>query len=34
METSVVARMCGTVNKVYIKEGMDVKAGELLITVK
>ena len=34
METSVVARMAGTVDEVLIKEGMDVKAGELLITIK
>ena len=34
METSVVARMAGTVDQVLIKEGMDVKAGELLITIK
>ena len=34
METSVVARMDGTVDEVLIKEGDNVKAGELLITVK
>lgn len=34
METSVVARMAGTVDEVLIKEGMDIKAGELLITIK
>ena len=34
METSVVARMKGTVDQVLIKEGGAVKAGELLITIK
>ena len=34
METSVVARMAGTVEQVLIKEGGSVKAGELLITIK
>ena len=34
METSVVARMAGTVDQVLIKEGGSVKAGELLITIK
>ena len=34
METSVVARMAGTVDQVLIKEGSSVKAGELLITIK
>ena len=34
METSVVARMAGTVDQVFIKEGGSVKAGELLITIK
>jgi pyruvate carboxylase len=34
METSVVARMSGTVDQVLIKEGQDVKAGELLVTFK
>ena len=34
METSVVARMAGTVDLVLIKEGSNVKAGELLITIK
>ena len=34
METSVVARMAGTIDQVLIKEGQDVKAGELLITIK
>ncbi|NLF80268.1 MAG: pyruvate carboxylase, partial [Clostridia bacterium] len=34
METSVVARMSGTVDQVLVKEGQDVKAGELLITIK
>ena len=34
METSVVARMSGTVDQVLIKEGGSVKAGELLITIK
>ena len=34
METSVVARMAGTVDEVLIKEGGSVKAGELLITIK
>ena len=34
METSVVARMAGVVDEVFIKEGDNVKAGELLITIK
>ncbi len=34
METSVVARMAGTVDQIFIKEGGNVKAGELLITIK
>ena len=34
METSVVARMAGTVDQVLIQEGGAVKAGELLITIK
>jgi pyruvate carboxylase len=34
METSVVARMAGTVDQVLIQEGKAVKAGELLITIK
>ena len=34
METSVVARMAGTVDQVFIKEGGSVKAGELLMTIK
>ena len=34
METSVVARMAGTVDEVLVKEGNNVKAGELLITIK
>ena len=34
METSVVARMAGTVDQVLVKEGGNVKAGELLITIK
>ena len=34
METSVVARMAGTIDQVLVKEGGNVKAGELLITIK
>jgi pyruvate carboxylase len=34
METSVVARMGGVVDEVFIKEGDNVKAGELLLTIK
>ena len=34
METSVVARMAGTVEEILIREGGSVKAGELLITIK
>ena len=34
METSVVARMAGVVDEVFIAEGDNVKAGELLITIK
>jgi pyruvate carboxylase len=33
METSVVARMAGVVDKVSVSEGSNVKAGELLITI-
>ena len=34
METSVVARMSGVVDQVYITDGASVKAGELLMTIK
>jgi len=34
METSVVARMAGTVDSILIQEGTAVKAGELLMTIK
>ncbi len=34
METSVVARMAGTVDQVLVDEGSAVKAGELLITIQ
>ena len=34
METSVVARMAGVIDEVLVKEGMSVKAGELLMTIK
>jgi pyruvate carboxylase len=34
METSVVARMAGTVDQVFITDGSNVKAGELLLTIK
>ena len=34
METSVVARMDGTVDEVFVKGGQTVKAGELLLTIK
>ena len=34
MEASVVARMAGTIDEVLVKEGGNVKAGELLITIK
>ena len=34
METSVVARMAGTVDKIPVTEGTSVKAGELLITIQ
>ncbi|MDO4287493.1 MAG: pyruvate carboxylase [Eubacteriales bacterium] len=33
METSVVARMSGRVEEVFIQEGSSVKAGELLLTI-
>ncbi len=33
METSVVARMAGTVDQVLIEEGSNVKAGELIMTI-
>ena len=34
METSVVARMAGIVDQVFIQDGSNVKAGELLMTIK
>ena len=34
METSVVARMAGVVDQVFITDGSSVKAGELLMTIK
>ena len=34
METSVVARMDGVVDEVLVSEGSNVKAGELLLTIK
>ena len=34
METSVVARLTGTVEQVLVKDGTSVKAGELLLTIK
>ena len=34
METSVVARMAGVVDEVFVKESDNVKAGELLLTIK
>ncbi len=34
METSVVARMAGVVDQVFISDGSSVKAGELLMTIK
>ncbi len=34
METSVVARMAGTVDQVLVKAGQTVAAGELLVTIK
>ena len=34
METSVVSRMDGEVDQVLVKEGSNVKAGELLVTIK
>ncbi|MDD6023049.1 MAG: pyruvate carboxylase [Oscillospiraceae bacterium] len=34
METSVVARMAGVVDEVYVTEGSNVKAGELLLTIR
>ena len=34
METSVVARMSGTVDQILVTEGTSVKAGELLITIQ
>ncbi len=34
METSIVARMDGTIDEVFIKVGQSVKAGELIMTVK
>ena len=34
METSVVARISGVVDQVFITDGATVKAGELLMTIK
>lgn len=34
METSIVARMDGVVDEVFIKESQTVKAGELMMTIK
>ena len=34
METSVVARMAGKVDKLLVKENTSVKAGELLAVIK
>ncbi len=34
METSVVARMAGRVDKLLVKENTSVKAGELLAVIK
>ena len=34
METSVVARMDGTIDEVFVKPSQSVKAGELLLTIK
>ena len=34
METSVVARMAGTVDQVTVKTGQAVQAGELLVTIQ
>lgn len=34
METAIVARMSGTIEKVLVAEGDDVKGGELLMTIK
>ncbi len=34
METSVVARMAGIVDQVFISDGTSVKAGELLMTIR
>ena len=34
METSVVARVAGTVEAIEVKEGASVKAGELIMTLK
>ncbi|MEG1578602.1 MAG: biotin/lipoyl-containing protein, partial [Oscillospiraceae bacterium] len=33
METSVSARMAGTVSQVFLEEGGSVKAGQLLVTI-
>ena len=34
LETSVVARMAGTVDQVLVKQGQAVQAGELLVTIQ
>lgn len=34
METSILASMKGTVDKIYVREGQQVKAGELIVKLK
>ena len=34
METSVVARMAGTVDQVTVHQGQTVQAGELIVTIQ
>ena len=34
METNVIALMDGEMDKILVKEGKEIKAGELLMTVK
>ena len=34
METNVAALMDGVVDQVYVKEGKEIKAGELLMTIR
>ena len=34
METNILASMKGTVDKIYVREGQQVKAGEMVVKLK